>query len=336
MSKHFDELNSLLSLLQCNFSIIGISETRILKGQEPISDFSIPGYSSVETPAESSAGGVLLYVSNYFAYKPRPYLNQIFNLSKHLESVFVEIIIPKKCNIIIGTVYKHPGMPTQLFNSEFLGPFLHKNSFVKKQIIFLGDFDINLLKADEDHETSSFLDTLSCDIILPQILLPTRITKHSKTLIDNIFSSVTEKSTKSGNLCYSISDHLTQFCIFCTPEPENPKKNEVFRKNWTQFNQETFTQDIIDVNWDQVFNDNNSDPELCFNAFNNKIQGLIDQHLPTTKLTKRQIKTKLKPWITSGILKSIAKRDFYLRKFIKAKKFETKIRFPHFLNRTEL
>jgi len=40
-------------------------------------------------------------------------------------------------------------MPTQLFNSEFLGPLLHKISSEKKQIILLGDFNINLLKADE-------------------------------------------------------------------------------------------------------------------------------------------------------------------------------------------
>ena len=71
ISKHFDELSSLLSLLQCNFSFIGISETRLMKDREPVLDFSLPGYSNVSTPTEYSAGGVLLYISNSFAFKPR-------------------------------------------------------------------------------------------------------------------------------------------------------------------------------------------------------------------------------------------------------------------------
>ena len=41
-------------------------------------------------------------------------------------------------------------------------------------------------------------------------------------------------------------------------------------------------------------------------------------------LEERQAKTKLKPWITSGILKSMSKRDSYFRKFLKCKNPEIK------------
>ena len=49
------------------------------------------------------------------------------------------------------------------------------------------------------------------------------------------------------------------------------------------------------------------------------MKDLLDRHVPTVKLTKKEAKTKLKPWITSGILKYISKRDFYFRKFMKYK-----------------
>ena len=52
--------------------------------------------------------------------------------------------------------------------------------------------------------------------------------------------------------------------------------------------------------------------------------GLLDRHLPIIKLTKRQRKTQLKPWITSGIIKSISKRNFLHRKFIQSKNPDTK------------
>ena len=57
----------------------------------------------------------------------------------------------------------------------------------------------------------------------------------------------------------------------------------------------------------------------CFDIFNSTMKDLLDRHVPTVKLTKRQAKTKLKPWITFGILKAISKRDFYFRKFVKYK-----------------
>ena len=94
LSKHFDELNTLLSLLQHNFSFIGISETRFLYGREPVLDFSITGYSHISTPTDSTAGGVILYISNTLAFKPRPDLSSSLYSSKLLKSVFVEIVNP--------------------------------------------------------------------------------------------------------------------------------------------------------------------------------------------------------------------------------------------------
>ena len=41
---------------------------------------------------------------------------------------------------------------------------------------------------------------------LPRISLPTRVTDHSATLIDNIFSTVLDDS-KSGEIINNISDH---------------------------------------------------------------------------------------------------------------------------------
>ena len=325
MAKHFDELKALLSLLQHNFSAIGITETRFLKNQEPVLDFSIPGYSALFTSTESNAGGVSLYISNSFVFKPRPDLDQVLYLSKNIESVFAEILLPRKTNIIIGTIYRHPSMSIKSFNDEYLKPFLHKISLENKQTILLGDFNINLLNSDVSAESSSFLDILGSNQIVPRIFIPTRITKESKTLIDNIFSNVTEHSITSGNIIYSISDHLPQFCIFnSSPKFSYHKKQSIFRQDWSHFDQENFILEYFNLDWNLIFKHNNFDPDLCFNNFDSKMKDLLDRHIPTVKITKRQLKTKLKPWITSGILKSISRRDFFFRKFINCKNPENK------------
>ena len=69
LTKHFDELNTLLSLLEIQFSVIGITETKFSKNVVPSINFSLPNYSVEHTPAES--WGAMLYISNYLSYKLR-------------------------------------------------------------------------------------------------------------------------------------------------------------------------------------------------------------------------------------------------------------------------
>ena len=49
--------------------------------------------------------------------------------------------------------------------------------------------------------------------LLPYTLHPTRVTDHSATVIDNIFSNVTDFETVSGNIFNQIADHYSQFLI---------------------------------------------------------------------------------------------------------------------------
>ena len=61
---------------------------------------------------------MLLYTANHLSYKPCPDLN-IYKANQ-LESTFVEIINPKKSNIVIGCLYKHPNMDVLDFKNNHL------------------------------------------------------------------------------------------------------------------------------------------------------------------------------------------------------------------------
>ena len=71
---------------------------------------------------------------------------QLMHLSKLLESTFIQINFPKKTNIVVGSVYKHPQLTITDFNHNFLAPLLEKVSRERKELVLLGDFNINLLK----------------------------------------------------------------------------------------------------------------------------------------------------------------------------------------------
>ena len=107
-------------------------------------NINLPNYSIEYTPTESHAGGTLLYISNNIAYKPRKDLN-IYK-THELESTFIEIINPKKSNIILGAVYRHPTMDLIEFNDNYANKLLDSITRENKTTFLLGDFNIDLLK----------------------------------------------------------------------------------------------------------------------------------------------------------------------------------------------
>ena len=95
----------MINELKLEFDILGISESRILKSQSLNTNVSLQNYVIEQTPTESTAGGALLYINKRHSYKTRPDL-AIYK-PKKLESIFVEVVLPKKSNLIVGCIYKH-------------------------------------------------------------------------------------------------------------------------------------------------------------------------------------------------------------------------------------
>ena len=155
-------------------------------------------YSYEFCPTESSARGTLLYIRNLLSYKPQNDLS-VYKPTK-LESSFIEISNPKRSNIIIGCIYRHPNMDLDEFNDNYLNTLLDKISKENKSVFLLDDFNVDLLKYGKHAPTNEFLDSLSSHMFLPHIIQPTRISTNSKTLIDNIFSNIHTPSSVSGNL----------------------------------------------------------------------------------------------------------------------------------------
>ena len=213
MSLHREELENMRTMLNFKFDVVGISETKMKKGIVPDYDVSIEGYWHYFTPTEPDKGGVILYAAEQHNCKPRRDLDTISYKTYSLESVFTEIIIPNKRNILLGFIYRHPSLEVNNFNENDLNPQMDRLGD-KKDVFLLGDFSIDLMKNDIDTHTSTFLETISSHLFVPRIIHPTYITPHAKTFIDNIFSNSQNFSKgKSGNLTISISDHLAQFLI---------------------------------------------------------------------------------------------------------------------------
>ena len=126
LNKNFDDLQHLLSCKRKTFDIIAISETRIIKTTSLLNNLNLNNYSFEFTPTETSAGGTLLYIANHLSYKCRNDLN-IYKKNE-LESTFIEIVNPKKSNIVVGVIYRHPSMDLTDFNCSYLNKLLENIS----------------------------------------------------------------------------------------------------------------------------------------------------------------------------------------------------------------
>ena len=67
------------------------------------------------------------------------------------------MINPKKSNIIVGAVYRHPKMNMTEFNN-ILNNNLKNINQEQKTVFVLGDFNIDLMHYNEHKPTNEFLD----------------------------------------------------------------------------------------------------------------------------------------------------------------------------------
>ena len=151
LNLHKEELETSLSLLNFKFDIIGISETKFIKGTAPTTDPKLPGYEHHHVPTESTKGGVLMYIREGLTYRRRGKLENLMYKSKELESIFYEVENPGKKSEIYGCIYKHPCMDADIFN-EYLEKLLKKIDSEKKTAYLMGDFNMDLLKTETDEK----------------------------------------------------------------------------------------------------------------------------------------------------------------------------------------
>ena len=120
-------------------------------------------------------------------------------------SIFVQDILPRKSNLIVGYIYWHPCMDRCTFNDHYLTPLLTKlPKEANKTIILPGNSNIHLLSFDKSKLVITFYDCLASNSLKTETLLSTRISNNSKTQTDNIFCSTPNPLERYHQVCQII------------------------------------------------------------------------------------------------------------------------------------
>ena len=309
---HIDDLRTLLNLLDHQFDVIAISETRLNENTIPIVDVTLNGYDFVDTRTKCIYGGTALYIKNGINYE----IIKDFSKSdpEICESTFVELKGKKKKNLIVGCIYRHHCEP-EVFVNGFLKRILNEIGKTKKNCAILGDFNIDLSKYESEESSRDFYDTFSSFGFRPLIMQPTRVTSRSATIIDNILINDITTQSVGGNLTSTISDHFPQFCQIDFFGKGKAGQHVSYGRSYKHFNQNEFSEELSNVNWNNLLANKNADDS--FNTYFRVIEQFLDEMAPVKRLTKKEIQLKKRPWITHGILASIKDRDKLYKEFTK-------------------
>ena len=326
LSKNFDQLQNVLSAAKIDFVLIGITETKQQVDKDFLVNVNITGYHMYTQPSKSNAGGVAIYIKNNLDHFIR---DDLRNLDGCFEAVWIEIKNSKGKNSLCGCIYRYPN--TDVTNlMQYLEATFSLVDKKKYNIFVMGDFNIDLLQYESHSSTNDFLNTMISNSFLPYILQPTRVTDHSSTVIDNIFSNITDFVTSSRNITSLVADHFAQFLII--------KKCHVSYKScsylvndYSKFGKEKFIHDYSLINWSSL-SDSNKSVNEHFNYFYKKTNDCINLHVQK-KVTKNMLKLQSKPWINSHVKKLMNYRDKLFNAMIKTPSPSNRYLYKKFRNR---
>lgn len=291
--KNIDEVLIVLDSLQTCFDIIVLTEAWIDEDRALI---SLDNYDVFCTSDNWNRNdGVVVYV--------RTRLDCVSKQTRIGEATGLQLDFDlDNRHFCVLAIYRSPNMNCDLFLNELQGYYsklINKNSY-----ILIGDINIDTLLIDKDSaQTDYYLDILYGAGFSQCINLPTRVTDHSQSCIDHLFiKHFNYKAVCSGVLEIEATDH---YAIIGKIELSTPPTTEGPNGSLTYIDTEVLSGLVGAQAWDHVLaqQDVNDGCQAFINTFNN-LKSLSERTLKKSTRFK-----KLKPWITSDLIREIRKRD---------------------------
>ena len=302
-----DDISSLILNHGKPFHILGLSESRLTETIQD-TDLDIPGYNIIRNdPSKSKETGILVYISESVNFKSLPHL-QTFGV----ESLWLEVKLKRTAPILIGFCYRNP---TERINwMDNFSSMMDAVSLESKEIILLGDFNIDLSKTN-----NQWTQVINSFNLHQLIKTPTRVTSHSQTIIDHIYVSNQHNATEACVPVYNCSDHYP-VCVTWSKKglkiPKPGHKTITFRC-FSKFDEQLFLYELNNSKLPLTFNI--MDPDLAVEFWIKSFTEIYNKHAPL-----KQIRVKhapIPPWMTKDL-----KEAGYLRDLLKANGYEEESR----------
>ena len=248
----------------------------------------------------------------------------------HFEHVVVELKTDAH-NILLVSGYRPPHTKEKLFLQEYKKLTNTLKKLKNHEIIIGLDHNLDLMKAQLHTHTNTFLENNLEHDLVPCITKPTRVTRKTATLIDNILLS--QKLQNEANqkiIIDNISDHFPILVLLPNQKKaiKEPKLIKIRKLNETTI--EKIKQGIDYINW------NNKLAQLTanesFNLFHDHLCEQINTFAPEIEKKQSPKKITRDPWITKGIRNSLRKQRELYKKHISLDKSVSTCNYKEYRN----
>ena len=304
LASNFNKLKDSIKVLGLQFDVIAISETWLSDNDSD--NFNIDGYTTFTcSRIYKKGGGVALYINNSLQHKHLP--NKSKCIDNCAEAVSVEITLKNGKKVIICCIYRAPNTELDQL-SEFINNVCR--NIRNKTVYMCGDFNVDLLQYDKHNATNNFIDQLYSLGLHPLITRPTRITSHSKTLIDNIFTTNLSSIIQCGLIINDMSDHLP---IFQITECTHFKCSKVVYNRRRIVNDQKLNvlmNELKETNWNKILC--SEDVNEMYNTFTDNLTKIYNTVCPIVNQKTINKRTD-KPWMTSTLKQACKKKNLLYR-----------------------
>ena len=309
LQKNIDKLITFLAEFSEKPDIIAISETKIKCGQ-PLLNVNISGYSFIHCDSVTNSGGVGFYIKQTLIYKQKSEIN--INLS-FVENMCIEVKTTTG-PIVIGVVYRHPTKLVndyECFTKNLYDIFaeLRANNTV---FYAVGDYNIDLLQINTNQTIRKYANEILGTSTSCVIDLPTRISHHSRTLLDHIYVNDIKNSFTSGVLICDLSDHFPTFVCISTKKIRAKSTTHFAKRDMKNFKLQEYLS-ALNHELNAANLDSFDSAHEAFDKFDEVFQNIVNKFAPIKKVSRREKKLSQKPWMSRELLNLIKQKNILFK-----------------------
>ena len=169
---------------------------------------------------------------------------------------------------------------------------LSKASEEKKEIIILGDMNVNFLAPGDSKDLKSIFDVFGFKQMLEK---PTRIITTTETLIDVFLTNNPANISKADVVPICIGDHDMPGCV---RKINNAyfKSRLITCRDYKRYNAENMKADLKSVGWSPLYEHTNVKRAWAF--MRNVLSHIFECHAP---VIVKKIRGKPAPWLSNDV-----------------------------------
>ena len=262
--------------------------------------FTIPGYKLYHSDRSGKrGGGIGVLVKQSLTSR------ELLEIPRELNGIEICSVKIKtdKGPLGILSLYRPPNTNPTNFAKNF-ETLVKKAKKCCNEVMIGLDHNLDFLKATKHNPTNEFIEKILDLNLLPGITRPTRITKSSATLIDNIIVDHKHCEYLDSYVVFDdISDHLPCVVVLKEMLMNKRSKIKITSRDMREKCLVRLQTSLASTDWKT---ENHSVDQLA-TKFHELLCKRIDQFCPERIRSINYSRVRKEPWLTSGIMSSISK-----------------------------